>query len=1165
MEVDLNGVDILVMPMRSSFHGMARYKSHMMNQKVVRLHEAEQKKIQDIARYNEVQRPRYQDPSSNKSEENYQDPGRYHDAQRKAHTVQFRDLPKQSSQTLNYSEAMNKEFAGLAPSSTKLQGISRNTITSSELGQGEVASYPVEQDGTRRYTDINKASSDLEDSSYVDEHNPNIYNRSPFEDGTGRYLKKRRSRLKGISKKSQNLHSNKNNQTLRQYLANWDEECDDVTTNPKLPDVVPSNVESVLVLDYRSLGNDGLSSLQADEGIGRPVDSGLIQMTYQEIDDMNTVNKQSLQNIPGECEHIDGNIGEASLPIQKTSKYVEPTLEDSKEKEPLINISLSQDCQHLEENTSEVTLSPIEDYSKTNSIISPCVSERDLPLNEQEVLENSANNRVKERKGNIVFHQSAKGSLSTTEEHTVHNFETLFSEHSSDSARTNFATGTPSSSVLECPSIGTEDQSPSYSGNQSVLSNKNTNKIPEQIEENHSKEEVNSRNDIIKEKSINLKSTNSPVDCSIDSPQIVIITGDDEDNTTPCYETNAGAVPISPEMPCLEPFTVPENVVAICNESDFEMPILNVSENTSLVVSDGNKMPQLEVTVSSIISTAENNDNSSETLPHYGEHERHLENVATSLQESIIEPYKSVPHNYTHGSDSISKPFIFERHCHEESLECSLISNEMRCSLTKTPEIIPTDSVSNWPYLEEEVPSELQVSDSESTVPLPKYFHGTSNVKVCLTPKSHHERETKNWSVVDPSGSGESSHWSFVEENNNDLITASQNAKQDELYNNQVPIVLVKKLVLKREADGKIGNECEHLPKFAHSSEDDDDEIKKTDAANAIGRKTLVNTEGRNTTPCSNVSKNADIELNSTSLDIEAIEKNLPSTLAKCLEQGRNYEEESIKDSMKNNQTGSKESVENMQSSLLVQDSMSAETLIHSQISRSHIRDDHSHSKVTNSRENSTTDLSEKHIVLKEGSKECEIKQLKKRSSNSSRVPETCQVCGSHYKDKAEKIEHVKEHLYHCQQCHIAFNSKKELELNSRKLEESEFKSELKALLGEFVRHRSSRHPRTKEQHHCLLCQRTFPTLQRHQLHLSGHLHRHLETAQRRTIHTLFRLFTGNDCPALTPLSEEEASGVSWFPAEGGAIHFYHQAPPLQIAVQLQLESPATIMSSATP
>ncbi|CAG2057200.1 unnamed protein product [Timema podura] len=2084
-------------PMRSSFHGMARYKSHMMNQKVVRLHEAEQKKIQDIARYHEVQRPRYQDPSSNKSEENYQDPGRYHDAQRKAHSVQFHDLPKQSSQTLNYSEAMNKEFAGhsidgLAPSSTKLQGISRNTITSSELGQGVAAPYPVEQDGTRRYTDISnahparsmatnfntssqaninfttgiaqppsrfsshvtytqskitktnnymqciyppietsekntnfvpvgskmayanseivpsnrnqytsvvkesgsnfefvtnsvdknsdvikycdsknsdpgpnystlqpcnkmsdsavlgktmqvvdcpglvktkpyfcnqtlqgsnnfysdipryvqtkvshsyenlngskayhmfgennmpanfhslqqtyqmnpipaqnsssaissnvsilppdKASSDLEDSSYVNEHNPNIYNRSSFEDGTGRYIKKRRSRLKGISKKSQNLHSNKNNQTLRQYLANWDEECDDVTTNPKLPDVVPSNnVEPVLVLDYRSLGNDGLSSLQADVGIGRPADSGLIQMTYQAIDDMNTENKQSLQNIPEECEHIDGNIGGASLPTQKTSKHVEPTLEGSKEKEPLTNTSLSQDCQHLEENPSEVTLSPIEDYSKTNSIISPCVPERDLTLNEQEVLEHSANNRVEERKGNIVFHQSAKESLSTTEEHTVHNFETLFNEHSSDSAKTNFATGTPSSSVLECPSIGTEDQSPSYSGNQSVLSNQNTDKIPvsdsllqkslstskninisnEAIDallkdcaefsesgllKLHSQEEVetqcnnvdideniddilqtvnhqdntstssqntiftpiNSENkDVVvsenslttrtsaivssfvkeleknkeqtqiqpkridfkslekntiltpchntfvdseiceipskqnkleikpfskivskqiltpeeettspchtpkeqfitnvekqdkeaevstsktsqssfknessienilgdstisysnkenlsstidinnvktynkltmqshsqlvgdknisepesetmergnirlfseeilnfdskgalnlkmkkenetstpdiyfecqpssinkdatsvimeltstdtnkcnetsicdqgtletsnskelqaniiqnlshkqtlatnsEEKSITLLespvinevshmcvnqhshivhccnteqhslkccedtdletlankhisshtasitaceepldnvsvtnvldiSTNGTVSsinteaipqendltitrtcskdkfvidlpgtdenktkestlhsiCShkkfkcdspkllriqadthtsvfeskamevqengfennfdnntnsanvtelslqyegtefveqseethiwpvvvesnmpiLDSTQIVIVTEDDEDNTgqigientTPCHETNAVAVPISPEMPCLEPFTLPENVVAICNESDFEMPILNVSENASLVVSDGNRMPQLETTMSSIISTSENNDNSSETLPQSGEHERHLEYDATSFQESIIEPYKSVPHNYTHGSDSLSKPFIFERHCHEESLEYQIIR-----TLSK----------------EEDHPDLLP---------------GTSNVKVCLTPKSHHEREGKTWCVVDPSGSGESSHCSFVEENNNDLVTASQNTKQDELYNNQVPIVLVKKLVLKRGADGKIANECEHLPKFTHSSEDDDG-IKQTDAANAIGRKILINTEERNTTPCSNVLKNADIELNSMSLDIEAIEKNLPSTLAKRLEQGRSNiitstnsprmcdssagcslsGAESCDGSEKHvprviiKRTGSgtnyksflressystnfwqpvvriqrNKDLDNLSRSLVKSDC--PKKVVHlnrlrlvirrqSSFEREKVMKNNVHQVafVTNIDPTSMNEienvpsvkkreesLEKKEIftyAVENNAKKNKLTSHKQRNELNTRVHDTeirylkhnkpqsygqlcfvrekerlkCPTIPERNKVRAHNEIKKKHSEINCisqssqshsydgmkDQCNVEKNERKGrrysecshnilgyhiakvsrkriseggIDINEKgknsnafadnipyykkrfamgsDYEEESTKDSTKdnqtgsKESGEFVRHRSSRHPRTKEQHHCLLCQRTFPTLQRHQLHLSGHLHRHLETAQRRTIHTLFRLFTGNDCPALTPLSEEEASGVSWFPAEGGAIHFYHQAPPLQIAVQVLL------------
>nr|CAD7403379.1 unnamed protein product [Timema poppensis] len=1178
-------------PMRSSFHGMARYKSHMMNQKVVRLHEAEQKKIQDIARYNEVQRPRYQDSSSNKSEENYQDPGRYHDAHRKAHTVQFHDLPKQSSQTLNYSEAMNKEFAGhsndgLAPSSTKLQGISRNTITSSELGQGVAAPYPVEQDGTRRYTDISnahparsmathfntnsqaninfttgiaqppsrfsshvtytqskitktnnymqciyppietsekntnfvpvgskmayanseivpsnrnqytsvvkesgsnfefvtnsvdknsdvikycdsknsdpgpnystlqpcnkmsdstvlgktmqvvdcpglvktkpyfcnqtlqgsnnfysdipryvqtkvshsyenlngskayhmfgennmpanlhslqqtyqinpipaqnsssaitsnvsilppdKASSDLEDSSYVDEHNPHIYNRSPFEDGTGRYIKKRRSRLKGISKKSQNLHSNKNNQTLRQYLANWDEECDDVTTNPKLPDVVPSNnVEPVLVLDYRSLGNDGLSSLQADVGIGRPADSGLIQMTYQEIDDMNTLNKQSLQNIPEECEHIDGNIGEASLSIQKTSNYVESTLEDSKEKEPLTNTSLPQDCQHLKENTSEVTLSPIEDYSKTNSIISPGVPERDLTLNEQEVLENSANNRVEERKGNIVFHQSAKESLSTTEEHTVHNFETLFSEHSSDSARTNFATGTPSSSVLECPSIGTEDQSPSYSGNQSGLSNKNTNKIPV--------------SDSLLQKSLstskNINISNEAIDALLKD----------------CAEFSENILPKLHSQ---------EEVENRCNNVDID-------EN-----------------IDDILQTV-NQDNSS-----------------TISQNTIFAPINSE-----------NKDVVVS----ENGLRTSAIVSTFVKELEKNKEQTQIQ------------PKRIGFKSEKNTTPTP--CHNTFvDSEMGEIPSKSNKLEIKPFSKIVAK-----------------QILAPEEETTNLYYTSKEQFITN---VEKQDKEAEVNTSTTSQSSFKNEASFEN--ILGDNIINYSNKENLSSIIGKEVdTPVFEVCGKDKPTIHS----IELIKNSSPDVIVTGFED---------KDKINSSDRG-----------------------------------------------NSTTDLSEKHIVLKEGSKEnkeCEIKPLKKRSSNSLRVPETCQVCGSHYKDKAEKIEHVKEHLYHCQQCHIAFNSK-----------------------GKFVRHRSSRHPRTKEQHHCLLCQRTFPTLQRHQLHLSGHLHRHLETAQRRTIHTLFRLFTGNDCPALTPLSEEEASGVSWFPAEGGAIHFYHQAPPLQIAVQ---------------
>lgn len=98
--------------------------------------------------------------------------------------------------------------------------------------------------------------------------------------------------------------------------------------------------------------------------------------------------------------------------------------------------------------------------------------------------------------------------------------------------------------------------------------------------------------------------------------------------------------------------------------------------------------------------------------------------------------------------------------------------------------------------------------------------------------------------------------------------------------------------------------------------------------------------------------------------------------------------------------------------------------------------------------------------------------------------------------------------------------------------------------------HLAEQHPRTRERHHCLLCERSFPTAERYKLHLSGRTHRHLELTQRRTIHTLFSVFTGHNCPVLTPLSESELAGLKWFPVEPGTIHFYHQATPLQRAVQ---------------
>ncbi|XP_032673744.1 uncharacterized protein LOC116845318 isoform X2 [Odontomachus brunneus] len=56
-----------------------------------------------------------------------------------------------------------------------------------------------------------------------------------------------------------------------------------------------------------------------------------------------------------------------------------------------------------------------------------------------------------------------------------------------------------------------------------------------------------------------------------------------------------------------------------------------------------------------------------------------------------------------------------------------------------------------------------------------------------------------------------------------------------------------------------------------------------------------------------------------------------------------------------------------------------------------------------------------------------------------------------------------------------------------------------------------------KHRRYCNLCERWFPTTSRHRRHLAGYQHRHIELTQRRSIHTLFMLFTGKPCPRLMP------------------------------------------------
>ncbi|XP_034940319.1 protein PFC0760c-like [Chelonus insularis] len=77
-----------------------------------------------------------------------------------------------------------------------------------------------------------------------------------------------------------------------------------------------------------------------------------------------------------------------------------------------------------------------------------------------------------------------------------------------------------------------------------------------------------------------------------------------------------------------------------------------------------------------------------------------------------------------------------------------------------------------------------------------------------------------------------------------------------------------------------------------------------------------------------------------------------------------------------------------------------------------------------------------------------------------------------------------------------------------------------------------------KHKRYCPLCERWFPTTERHRRHLDGYQHRHTELTQRRTVHALFMMFTGKPCPRLLPASIVRTDCV---PGE---------LTPLQIAVQ---------------
>ncbi|XP_017887111.1 uncharacterized protein LOC108629154 isoform X2 [Ceratina calcarata] len=77
-----------------------------------------------------------------------------------------------------------------------------------------------------------------------------------------------------------------------------------------------------------------------------------------------------------------------------------------------------------------------------------------------------------------------------------------------------------------------------------------------------------------------------------------------------------------------------------------------------------------------------------------------------------------------------------------------------------------------------------------------------------------------------------------------------------------------------------------------------------------------------------------------------------------------------------------------------------------------------------------------------------------------------------------------------------------------------------------------------KHKRYCNLCERWFPSTERHRQHLIGYQHRYMELSQRKSIHALFILFTGKPCPRLLP-SHTLRSDCS-----------IGELTPLQIAVQ---------------
>jgi hypothetical protein len=157
----------------------------------------------------------------------------------------------------------------------------------------------------------------------------------PMEDvGAHRPIKKRKPRIKGMMKPDQvqlvgkRWHRGRSSQQMtpaptldvRQFLATWDEETDDLSPAPRLPDVVLSNSSAenpLLVLDCRNLNSNGMATLSTVDRNSLPEGSptkSLIHMYQPQLaspsESSNTSKDTTKSNTQTLQENSDDNISQ---------------------------------------------------------------------------------------------------------------------------------------------------------------------------------------------------------------------------------------------------------------------------------------------------------------------------------------------------------------------------------------------------------------------------------------------------------------------------------------------------------------------------------------------------------------------------------------------------------------------------------------------------------------------------------------------------------------------------------------------------------------------------------------------------------------------------------------------------------------------------------------